>query len=110
MLQSGLFAPVGIMNLYQFRSGGALDAQYQGGIENYAYTAYANYAYGVYLAAAGLTLDEALTAAGAYGGGRYGPDGPSSPDPNYPSLPMANVQNITQGYLDYYRGTLCTPQ
>jgi hypothetical protein len=110
MLQSGFFAPAGLMNLYQFRSGGALDAQYQGGMENYAYTAYANYVYGVYLAAAALTLGEALTAADAYGTGRYGDNGPSSTDPNYPSIPLGNVQNITQGYLDYYNGTLCTPQ
>src|SRR5438034_3856685 len=47
--------------LFQFRAGGGLDAQPQG-----SSPAYANYAYGVYMSAAGYTLNQALTGADIY--------------------------------------------
>ena len=53
-----------IVDLYyilQFRAGGGLDAQPQG-----ASPAYANYVYGVYMSAAGYTLNQALAGADAY--------------------------------------------
>jgi RHS repeat-associated protein len=93
-----------LYNLASFHRGGSLDAQAAGGS-----TAYANYAFGDYMSAAGFSLSETLAAANAYAAGfsNYGPTIPM--DPNYPSLPAANVANITKGFNDEQNGTLCSP-
>jgi len=93
-----------LYNLASFHRGGSLDAQAVGGS-----TAYANYAFGDYMSAAGFSLSQTLASANAYAAGfsHYGPNVPM--DPNYPSLPAVNVANITKGFNDEQNGTLCTP-
>jgi len=94
-------------NLASFHRGGSLDAQIlYGGSQ-----AYANYTYGVYLNATGLSLSTALAGANAYAAlfSSYPNLKPSDFDPNYPSTPAVNVANIIQGYNDQQNGTLCIP-
>lgn len=88
--------------LFQFRAGGGLDAQPQG-----ASPAYANYVYGVYMSAAGYTLNQALSGADWYAQhfSSYRPGTVMSP--NYPFMPEANVMNITYGFTAQQMGTLC---
>ena len=100
----GVFgAELNLGALYQFHRGGALDAQAYGALPDYA-----NYVYGVEMAANGIPLGAALGAANEYANLRssYPSDVPM--DPNYPSTPAVNVSNITQGYNDQKNGTLCT--
>ena len=89
--------------LYDFHRGGVLDAQRYGGSP-----AYANYAFGVYMAASGASLSVTLSGANAYASccSRYPPSVPMSP--TYPSVPASNVANITQGYNDQRIGTTCS--
>jgi hypothetical protein len=103
------------LNLISFRRGGILDAQAYGGDP-----AYANYVFGVYMAAAGYSLSTTLEYANTYAGtptltktfpfvGRKYPNRPSSYfDPKYSNTPAINVQNIMQGFIDAQNGTLCT--
>lgn len=93
-----------LSNLYDFRRGGRLDAQVRYG----GSPAYANYVYGVYTSAAGLTLAQALGGAQAYAAARSHYPTVTQFDPNYPSVPAANVKNITAGYNDQKNGNLCT--
>ncbi len=98
---------VGLMA--NFRRGALLDAQVLYG----GSPAYANYAFGDYMAAAGIPLQLALDGASAYAAqsgatNTYLNNGVPM-DPNYPNLPASNVANITQGYNDEQNGTLCTP-
>lgn len=88
-------------NLAQFRRGHALDAQSYGASNNYG-----NYVFGVYNAARGAELSDALDLANIYGKhfSKYGPD--RKMDQNYGSIPVENVENITRGYNDYKNGTL----
>lgn len=69
--------------------------------------AYGNYAFGVYMAAAGVPLSAALSGGNAYAffsGAQY----PGRQmDSNYPSLPAANVANITNGFNAQMTGTTC---
>ena len=88
--------------LFQFRAGGGLDAQPQG-----ASTAYANYAYGAYMSAAGYTLNQALSGADTYAQYRASYRPGTVMDPNHPFTPMANVMNITYGFSAQQMGTLC---
>lgn len=90
-------------DLLQFRRGGPLDAQvrYKGS------TAYGNYAFDVYNAAAGMPLPETLDRANTYGRLRSHYGDKVVMDDNYKSIPAENVQNITKGYRDYKNGTLC---
>lgn len=88
--------------LFQFRAGGGLDAQPQG-----ASPAYANYAYGVYMSAAGYTLDQALAGADIYAQYRSSYRPGTVMDPNHPFTPMANVMNITYGFTAQQMGTIC---
>ncbi len=89
-------------DLAQFRRGGPLDAQvrYKGS------TAYGNYGFGVYNAAAGIPLRETLDLANAYGRLRSVYHDRHM-DPKYEFIPVENVQNISKGYSDYKNGTLC---
>ncbi len=95
-----------LSNLASFHRGGSLDAQAYG-----SSPAYANYVFGVYMAAAGFSLSESLAAANAYGGMfsnyRWGPN--LQPDQTYTHLPAANVANIAAGFNDELHGTLCNP-
>ncbi|HWA21527.1 MAG TPA: hypothetical protein VG735_03920 [Caulobacterales bacterium] len=95
-------AGLGAVYLYEFHRGGVLDAQRYGGSP-----AYANYAFGVYMAASGASLSVTLSGANAYATccSRYPPSVPMSP--HYPSVPASNVANITQGYNDQRNGTTC---
>jgi hypothetical protein len=93
------------INLYQFHRGGSLDAQVRYGGSQ----AYANYAFGVYMASAGYSLSATLTAANTYAAGfsTYPPQ--TAMNPNYNHIPASNVTNITQGFNDAQNGTLCNP-
>jgi RHS repeat-associated protein len=92
-----------------FPRGGYLDAQPLGTGSSLQRAAYGNYAFGVYMASAGISLSTALSGGNAYAffsGAKYGPsNGPM--DPNYQSLPAANVANITNGYNAQASGTPC---
>jgi RHS repeat-associated protein len=91
------------MNLLDFRKGAMMDAQAYGGSP-----AYANYVFGVYMAAAGYSLSNTLNAANTYGflRAKYPPSMPM--DPVYKSIPAANVINITAGFNAERTATLCT--
>jgi RHS repeat-associated protein len=90
-------------NLFQFHRGGTLDAQVLYG----GSPAYANYAFGVYMSAAGYSLPDSLGVANTYGSlfSRY----PASTvmDPNYSSIPASNVTNVTSGHNDQSNGSTC---
>jgi RHS repeat-associated protein len=90
--------------LANFRRGALLDAQVlYGGSQ-----AYANYAYGDYMAAAGFSLEETLAGANLYGSNFSNYPAGTPMDPNYPGIPAANVANITNGWNDEQNGTLCS--
>jgi hypothetical protein len=103
----GIAATNALGTLLNFARGRSLDAQVlYGGSQ-----AYGNYAYGVLLAAAGLPLPDALSAANAYGAARSTYSASQlagSEATGYPSIPPANVDNITNGYNAQQNGTLCT--
>jgi len=97
-----------------FPRGSFLDAQPKAGIGSvldvYAgleRAAYGNYAYGDYMASAGVPLSVALNVANVFGmTSTYSiKNGPMSS--TYTHLPQANVTNITRGYNDAMNGTLC---
>jgi hypothetical protein len=89
-------------NLAQFKRGHALDAQSYGASPDYG-----NYVFGVYNAARGAGLPDALDLANTYGKyfSHYDPK-KFTMDQAYTSIPVQNVQNITRGYNDYRNGTL----
>jgi hypothetical protein len=95
---------LGISDLAQFGRGFPLDAQALGGSRSYG-----NYAFGVYMAAGGWTLPQALSGANDYAhysGASYTPaDGPM--DATHPYILAANVANITNGYNAQLSGTVC---
>lgn len=95
-----------MMILSQFHRGGTLDAQVRYG----GSPTYANYVYGVYLAAAGWTLTEALQGADFYAALRSSYPKGTPMDPIYKSVPAANFANITAGFNAEKNGTLCQPQ
>jgi RHS repeat-associated protein len=93
-----------LLTALNFYRGGSMDAQAQG-----ASAAYANYVYGVYMCAAGWSLEDALQFANIYGFwfSNY-KHSKKARDPNWPALPAVNVANITKGCNDEQVGTLCT--
>lgn len=92
------------LNLFSFRRGAALDAQVRYG----GSPAYANYVFGVYMSAAGNTLNQTLAAADMYAQYRSSyPVGTPMAGPNYPFTPQANVTNITNGFSAQTTGTTC---
>lgn len=100
-----------IYNLFSFRRGGALDAQVGPGPNGQPFggsPAYANYTFGVYMAAAGYTLNQTLAGADIYAQyrSRY-PAGTPMAGPNYPFTPQVNVTNITNGFNAQTNGTTC---
>ena len=87
-----------MLDLSSFSRGGYLDAQPYG-----ASPAYANYAYGVFMAAAGFSLEVAIEGAELYGlTATYNGQLMAG------SVPAANILNIVHGYLAEQNGTLCT--
>jgi RHS repeat-associated protein len=94
-------------DLLNFSGPGSLNAQNYG-----ASAAYANYVYGVYLGAVGLSLSTALSAANLYGEffSTYNPTPENPMDSTYTHIPASNVANITNGYNDQQDGTLCSQQ
>jgi hypothetical protein len=86
-----------------FYRGGPLDAQVRYG----GSPAYANYVYGVYFSAAGVPLPLALGAANAYAAGFSHYPSHTQMDQTYTSTPASNVSQITQGYDDQQKGSLC---
>jgi hypothetical protein len=91
------------LNLAAFRAGGALDAQPLG-----ATPAYANYVYGVYMSAAGYSLNQTLAGADIYAQyrGKYQPGTPFA-GPNYPYTPQVNIAYITVGFNAQQGGNVC---
>ena len=99
------------LNLFNFRRGGALDAQVGPGPNGQPFggsPSYANYTFGVYMAAAGYTLGQTLAGADIYAQyrSRY-PAGTPMAGPNYPFTPQTNVNNITNGFNAQTTGTTC---
>ena len=106
-MQPGAVAAVEVtfqnaFTLASFHRGGSLDAQASGGS-----TRYANYVFGVYASAAGMSLSQALQGANLYASifASYGSNVPL--DPNYTSTPAANVAIITTGFDAQQNGTVC---
>jgi RHS repeat-associated protein len=100
-----------LYNLYSFRRGGALDAQVGPGPNGQPFggtPSYANYTFGVYMAAAGYTLNQTLAGADIYAQYRSSyPAGTPMAGPNYPFTPQTNVNNITNGFNAQTNGTTC---
>jgi len=105
------FTVGGLIELYSdFHRGGSLDAQPYANGDQLQKATYGNFAFGVFFAAAGWSLDDALTAASIYGykqrivnrayRGR-------SLDPKYSGIPVENVQDITAGYPAQLSGAAC---
>lgn len=105
------------LNLSEFRRGGSLDAQVLfGGSRDYA-----NYVFGVYMAAAGYSLPETLSFANAYAASpsitakfpfihkKYPDLKPSDFDTKYTKTPAVNIADIIAGFSDLQKGTLCIP-
>ena len=94
-----------LVNLYDFRRGGSLDAQAYG-----ASPAYGRYVFGVYMAGHGYSLSTTLYWANEYGYWRshYGPNTPMG-GPKYPSIPAAEVTEITKGFNDERNGNFGLP-
>lgn len=113
---AGLVA-AGLSTLYSnFQQGGSLDAQPYAAGDPGQRASYGNYAFGVFFASAGVPLDQALSAASAYGyyeqakgyiKNGHSPYRGQPLDPVYGGIPVANVQNITLGYNDQLNGTTC---
>ena len=106
--QFALMAPVTEADvLLNFRRGSSLDAQMlYGGSQ-----AYGNYAFGVFMAAAGFSLQATLNGANAYGAfaSQYSANQlAGSEATGYPSIPPANVANVTAGFNAQQSGSLCT--
>ena len=66
-----------------------------------------NYVYGVYMSAAGYTLNQALTGADIYAQYRSSYPAGTVMDPKYQFTPEVNVMNITYGFSAQQMGTLC---
>lgn len=91
-------------SLWNFKRGNSFDAQVQYG----GSTDYGNYAFGVYMAAAGFSLQDTLGGANDYGRAfSHYPAGLYVMDvPDYPNIPIQNANMITQGYQDEVNGTM----
>jgi len=101
----GVGGAANLGSLTMFKRGWPLDAQViYGGSQ-----AYANYAYGVYMCAAGYPLSAALAGANSYGTHFSKYAAGTQMDPNYPAIPASNVANIIKGCKDQKNGTLCSP-
>lgn len=92
-----------------FHKGGSLDAQPYATGNHLQQASYGNYAFGVFFAAAGVPLNQTLTAASTYGYWQqiWGAYKTQTLSPDYGGIPVANVQNIISGYNDQLNGTTC---
>ena len=94
----------------KFHQGGSLDAQTHGSGSNRQKATYGNYAYGVFFAAAGFSLNDTLSFASAYGykqqllSGAYRG---ANLDPNHAGIPVENVKDIVAGFNAQLNGTTC---
>ncbi len=90
-----------------FPAGHYLDPQPLASGNIFQNQAYGNYTFGIYMAAAGVSLNTALSGANTYAFffSRY-PKG-TTRDSKYGSLPAASVANITNGYNAQVSGTVC---
>jgi hypothetical protein len=97
--------PVAIaMALLPFRQGGSLDAERANGQYVTDYHDYANIAIGLYMAAAGVDIDDALSIANAYASIFSHFHEPM--DDVYVHLPRRDVTDIRQGYELYNSGRI----
>lgn len=94
---------LGLADLASFHRGGSLDAQAAG-----SSTPYANYVYGVYMAADGWSLSGTLGGANAYAFLFSSYPANTRMDPNHPSTPAGNVTNISAGFNAQQSGSTCT--
>jgi len=90
-----------------FPAGHYLDPQPLAAGDVFQRQAYGNYAYGVYMASAGVSLNNALSGANTYAFFRSSYPKSTPMDPTYGSLPAASVTNIRNGYNAYVNGTVC---
>lgn len=109
--KNGLDAPVEVMaelarQLANFGHGGLWDAQRVGGEYVDEYRDYATIAIGLYMAAAGVPMEEALSIENEYARRRshFNPD--EAKDDVYTSLPRRNVRNTEIGYELYKSGRI----
>ena len=68
------------------------------------YNNYANIAIGLYMAAAGVNIDDALSIADSYAAHRSSSNLPK--DEVYTHLPRRDVENIKKGYALYFSGRI----
>lgn len=91
--------------------GGYLDPQKLASGTIYQNQAYGNYAFGVYMQAAGFSLYQTLYDANSYAAysklRNWKQYSGNQMDPNYSFLPAASVANITNGYNAQANGTVC---
>ncbi|MGH9534771.1 MAG: hypothetical protein ACRD2E_07935 [Terriglobales bacterium] len=100
---TGLF--MNAVDLLGFRRGGAMDAQVRYGGSQ----AYASYAFGDYMAAAGFSLTFTLAAANGYAAVASRYPGGTVFSAEYTSTPAANIAAITAGFDADSAGGLCSP-
>src|ERR1700721_46027 len=91
----GLHAPLVWGNLAEFAWGGPMDAQRFGGQFYSAYTPYANYAFGIYTGAAGLSLSQALNGANTVAGFAQYKGSKFARSQIYPNMRQSKLTNIT---------------
>jgi len=96
------------MALAPFQQGGNLDAERFEGQYVRDYHAYANIALGIFMAAAGVSIDDALAIADAYAESKSNFHGPK--DKVYTHSLEADVQNIKLGYKLYKSGRVSSDQ
>jgi hypothetical protein len=98
---AGLAAKIAL-EVGQFRQGGSLDAERVQGQYVRDYHDYANLAIGLYLAAAGVKLEDALAIANDYAG--VASEFHEPMDDVYTHLPRRDVRSIEMGYELYQSG------
>ncbi len=92
---------------YGWGSGQYLDAQPLTTVpDTWAAAAYGNYVYGVYMQAAGFSMEVTMRGAQGYASTKTYPAG-TPMQPGYPGLPAANAQNISNGFNAQSNGTIC---
>ncbi len=100
---AGLAAKIAL-ELGQFRQGGSLDAERVDGQYVRDYHDYANLAIGLYLAAAGVKIEDALAIANAYAG--VASEFHEPMDDVYTNLSRRDVRSIRMGYELYQSGRI----
>jgi hypothetical protein len=93
-----------LLQLSPFGHGGSLDAERVNGQYVDEYNDYANIAIGLYMAAAGVKLEDALAIVNDYAWFKSQSDSPK--DDVYTSTPRRDVENIKMGYELYKSGRI----